>query len=194
MNEKNKPIFLQGYFKYDKNSKNFETNFKLDQKDTNHKNKNLKYSNGIFSFIFIVILIITVTLIMYYIGFDYFKFINKAKKQNLIKSNHLNNSLLSGSAIGFFCSLIWFIQRRLLGLKIKYSLRKFINYLNFKEKRKTKNLLNLNLAINNINSFEDYENYVKTKKDKTKIMFFVAILFNTFYFIICIILNLTVVF
>lgn len=174
---KNKSLY-QGYSKYN-TSTNEESKSKFDT-DNSKKSfetnvDNLKYSKGIFGFVFIFLLATGVFLLAFLYG-----------KKGVI------DSLTIGSGIGFFLSLAWFVSRQSFGLKAKYSGRKFFEYLTFKEKRKEKNLVNLSYAVNNIESFADYERYIALKKRNSTISFYCAVGFFTLFFIVCIILSVTV--
>ncbi len=173
-NDINKKM-IQGHNKYINNESNNESKLKSDT-FSNNTNKSLKYSKGIFGFIFIFVLCIAGFLFTYFYG-----------KKSLLDSFSVS------SAIGFFSSLIWLTSRQSFSLKIKYSSRKFWDYMTFKEKRKEKNLVINSLAINNINSFDEYEEYVMREKKNSTITFYFSFVFYSLYFLICIILSFTIV-
>lgn len=173
-NNKNKSIST-GYVNYQgENCQNEKKSQLSSNKTFETKIDNFKYSKGIFGFIFIFLISLAAFLFAYLYG-----------KKWII------DALTIGSAFGFFASITWFVIRQSFGLKMKYSTRKFLNYLSFKTKRQEKGLLNLSLAVNNINSFEDYEKYVLIQKKNSTITFYFTIAFFTLLFILFIILSLT---
>lgn len=178
LSKKNKNNSIsQGYSKYNSGQIS-ESKSQLDspsQKAFETNVDNLKYSKGIFGFIFIFLLSTGAFLLAFLYG-----------KKGVI------DSLTIGSGIGFFLCCAWFVTRQSFGLKMKYSGRRFFDYLTFKEKRKEKNMVNLSYAVNNIESFEDYERYDALKKRNSTLSFYISIGFFTLFFIICIILSLTV--
>lgn len=175
-NNKNKSILNQGYSKYSKPTSNLENKSKLeidaDQKNFSNKVKSLKYPKGIMNFIFIFLFSLGAFLLALLYG-----------------QKKLIDCFTIASGIGFFLTMAWLIYRQSFGLKTKYSVRKFFDYITFKEKRREKNMVNLSLAINNVHNFNEYEQFVELKKRNSTIMFYVCIGFYTLFFLICIILT-----
>lgn len=167
-----------GHSKYGADSLNQTKETQLDKESQKFGKelKSFKYSKGIFGFIFILILSIGAFCLAYFYG-----------------KKHVVDCLTIGSGIGFFLSLAWLVIRQSFGLKMKYSTRKFAQFLTFKSKRMEKNLVNLSLAINNINTFEEYQTYVLYQKRNSAIAFYFTIAFFTIFFIICIILSFTII-
>lgn len=172
MNNKKNSNFQQGYSKYI-NDKELENASKIDDNKNEKKYHKKSLISGIFPTILICIIFISTFLFTYLYG----------KKNNI-------DSVVIASAISFFSCMIWFISRQPLTLRIRYSTKKYFDYLTMKEKRLKRNILVFS-KTSNTNSYSDYEIDAMYKKRNSIILFWTTTLIFTFLFIISIIVSLT---
>lgn len=172
MNKKNsKSSIKQGFTNYSSDKKQNESKlfskekFELDISD-------YKYPKGITSLIFILLVAVASFLFAFLFG-----------------KKHIVDALTISSGISFFCCLIWWLARNSFS-RTQYNSKKFFEFLTFKEKRKNKDMVNHSLAVNNIESFEDYQKYCKIKNRNSKIIFLGTFILFTLFFIIMIILSI----
>lgn len=186
----------QGYTSYIKDN----TESKLETPpdlNTDKKVKKIIYPKGYFSILFITLLTIGVFLLSYFLWMD--KVTNpkdefeQAIYKNMTTAKVVVNSISIALAVGFFLNLLWLISRQLVFTKSKYSSKKMMEVMTFKNMRRKRNLTINSLAVNNITSYYDYEKYCEMKKLTTRLTFWISFITYTILFVISIILTFTIV-
>ncbi|MDE6562649.1 MAG: hypothetical protein K2J98_00025 [Malacoplasma sp.] len=179
--EKTKNI-NEGYVKYNKdNNKSSLNSYSSEivaQAEKLEKDKK-KEPKGYLSLGFIIIVTIVVFLFCFFVNNENQSFMP------------WTDCLVIAFGVGFFLNLFWFVWRQQFGLKTKFAARQMLDIVTYRDFREKKNWV-LKTPWNDIKTFADYQEYSSTKKRKTAKIFYISISSFTVFFIISIIISLTV--
>lgn len=82
--------------------------------------------------------------------------------------------VLIAFVVGFCLQLVWLILRQRFGLQSKYNLSKWKDQLTLKTYRDKKNLVNYDLAANNIKSYEEYVAFCEKRHLTSRLIFWIS--------------------
>ncbi|MDE5553285.1 MAG: hypothetical protein K2I67_01945 [Malacoplasma sp.] len=182
----------QGYKKYSNDS---ESKLNTTEKINNQKVKEVRYPHGYFTVLFISLITIGVFLLNYFLNWITVDVVASQGSQEVIGQETINVQrsvtycLAVAFTVGFLLNVVWLISRQLFSLKIKYTSRKMMEILTFKNQRKKRNLTFSTLAVNNINSFYDYQKFCEMKKLTTSLVFWISFTIYTICFIVTTIIS-----
>lgn len=138
------------------------------------KDNNLKYHSGIIPLIFYLIIFIAVSLLTIFA-------LKKA----------WYDGLMIASVISFSLNIFWLISRQKIGMKLKFEIKKIskkikFDYILFNNPNDKK------YVENNIDTFEDYEEYFDNKVKYTKLYFWISFILHLGLLISFIIISILV--
>lgn len=182
----------QGYKKYSNDS---ESKLNTTEKINNQKAEKVRYPHGYFTVLFISLITIGVFLLNYFLNWITVDVVASEDSQEVIGQETINVQrsvtycLAVAFTVGFLLNVVWLISRQLFSLKIKYTSRKMMEILTFKNQRRKRNLTFSTLAVNNINSFYDYQKFCEMKKLTTSLVFWISFIIYTICFIVTTIIS-----
>lgn len=182
----------QGYKKYSNDS---ESKLNTVEEINNQKVKKVRYPHGYFTVLFISLITIGVFLLNYFLNWITVDVVASEGSQEVIGQETINVQrsvaycLAVAFTVGFLLNVVWLISRQLFSLKIKYTSRKMMEILTFKNQRRKRNLTFSTLAVNNINSFYDYQKFCEMKKLTTSLVFWISFTIYTICFIVATIIS-----
>ncbi len=161
-------------------------NLTLKNKKTNgseiHSNS---FPNGIVPFIFISLFFIISTICIFSIGFTKFYPYFCQKKV-------WTNSLICIGIIPFLFNLLWLIGRTGFANAFSFSLLKFSRFMKVSKLRQKLEFYVYDHAINDVNNFEEYKEFSKTRTQKSKKLFLISFIVYIIIAILCLIIGLAI--
>lgn len=126
-----------------------------------------KYPNGLFPFLFILIIWFVIVMIGIFV--------------TLLK---WDDALSLASGISLLLNVIWWMGRFSFDKRMKYSLHNYSQKLKLNRLKLTEPYFNENFAIHNVNSYEDYVEYLDERSKRSSLMFYISIGLHTILFIV----------
>lgn len=146
----------------------------VENKDVKKTIKDLKYHSGIVPFVFYIIVFIIISLITIFA-------IKKA----------WYDGLMIASIVSFSLNVIWLISRQKMGMKLKFEIKKISKKIKF-DYVLFNNPNDKKYAENNIETFEDYEDYFDKKIKYTKLYFWLSFILHFTLVLIFVIISILV--
>lgn len=159
-------------------------------KNKQTKDKNIQansYPNGIIPFIFITLFFIISTSCIFGIGFSKFYPIFSQKQV-------WTNSLMCLGIIPLLFNTLWLIGRTGFANAFSFSLLKFSRSMKLSKLRQKLEFYVYDHAVNDVNNFEEYKEFSKTRSEKAKKWFIISFITYSILAILLLIIGLVIQF